>query len=263
MESGAKRFCQCAWEEFRPTARSVAHSDSVLARDQARHAIVSWALDLGVQWDDDDLMQMGFLAAHERHYADACGKGNTSFCRAYEKHQGRPPFLYAFETQTRQRLFVGAKFTYAGMNLEVTSFGADTEQYLNAICYPPNRHALRGAELMKGSKRLKLTVAMLRAAPEDQAQAKKRNGRDTAALIELIHKHDISMSGAQEIFKQLQEIRAKPHERHLCSIDGHRPWFKTPNVLVVGCRRIQWRVIMALARERGWSEENECLRGRG
>lgn len=253
--SGAKRFVQCAWDEFRPTARSVAHSTSVLARDQARRAIVSWALDLGVQWDEDDLMQMGFLDAREGHYADACKMGNISFCRAFEKQNGRPPFLYAFRTQTRQRLFVGAEFTYAGMRLEVTSFGANSEQYINAICYPRNRHDLRGAALMKGSKRLKLTVAMLRAAPEDQAQAKVRNGKDTVALINLMTKHDISMLAAQGIFEQLKLIRTKPHEPHSCSIDGHRPWFKgeSRNTLVVGCRRIRWQQVVALAKEKGWS----------
>ncbi len=106
-----------------------------MAQDQARHIIVGWALALGLKWHENDLIDMPFLGAGEGHYADACQKGNTSFCNAYEKLRGRKPYLFAWETKTRQRLFVGAKFWWCGVEPTVTSFRDGDAPYMNAVLY--------------------------------------------------------------------------------------------------------------------------------
>jgi hypothetical protein len=96
------------------------------------------AIRSGMKFDPQDIVQMGeqFDAGYwitnggEGLYELACGSqrgsGNTSAAIAMETWMGRPAYLWAERSKTPERLYVGARFTWRGHLVTVTSMGAES-----------------------------------------------------------------------------------------------------------------------------------------
>ena len=117
----------------------------------ALHMALKNSLTSGMVFHPDDLRRMAkenrlgrwLTDGGEWLYALACGSErgseNTSAAIAFEKHLGRPAYLWAEETKTPGRLHVGSRFTWQGHYVTVTSFAADG-QSLTACAYKSQQH---------------------------------------------------------------------------------------------------------------------------
>lgn len=112
-------------------------------------SLMDQALECGLEWREGDLKALSFLSPGESHYARAVGKhgagdgrcqANGSFVAVYENWKGRKPFMFAWDTKSRKRLYVGLQFWWKGFTVEVTSFAKD-ETYLNAVAYKRDSHS--------------------------------------------------------------------------------------------------------------------------
>lgn len=101
------------------------------------------AIEADLEFHEADLDKMPGIgrwltAGGENLYALACGSErgilNASAAAAFEKMYGRKVWLWAEETKTPGRLFIGSQFTWEGELVTVTSFN-DTKQTLVACSY--------------------------------------------------------------------------------------------------------------------------------
>lgn len=143
------------------------------------------AIGAGFKFDIDDVAYIlsnyrsGYWvgASDEWIYGDAIAVGNTSAIASYEAVKSREPiiaddvdlqldfrnpYLHQSGTRQRERLCVGATFTFRGQTLTVTSFATDSS-YANACLYV-NR---------KVSKRFKITREEIIADRADRKERKK------------------------------------------------------------------------------------------
>lgn len=142
----ARHFIESAW--------SALPGGSFIVLNGHMGAALWCAVTGNMSFDLDDLRTLADTtrlgrwigADHERLYSAACTcqRGSTvrnpSFCQAYEKWQGREPFLWAEETKTATRLYVGAELTWEGHRVTVTSFSADGK-YLTACTYKQQKRS--------------------------------------------------------------------------------------------------------------------------
>lgn len=84
----------------------------------------------------------GYWLHGEGLYAMACGSErgteNLSAAMAFEEAWGRPAWLWAEDTRTPERLYLGAKFTWKGHCVTITSFD-DQKRSLVACTYHEER----------------------------------------------------------------------------------------------------------------------------
>jgi hypothetical protein len=122
-------------------------------------------------------------------YSEAIKAENKSAIASYEKIKnrvgliadgvtlGNSRYLHSScSTRQRERLFVGAEFTWRGVKVKVTSF-ADDQSYVNACSYKPRKE---GEYSDKIDKRFKITREDLIA---ERAERKERDGI-TASLTQ-------------------------------------------------------------------------------
>jgi hypothetical protein len=112
----------------------------------ALYSALKNAIASGMEFHPDDLRWLAkenrldwwLTDGGEGLYALACGSErgseNTSAALAFEKHLGRPAYLWAEETKTPARLHRGSQFTWQGHRVRVTSFN-DDDQSLTACSY--------------------------------------------------------------------------------------------------------------------------------
>ncbi len=144
-----------------------ATSHSYERLNHAMRNALKLAIGAGFKFDIDDVAYIlsnyrsGYWvgASDEWIYGDAIAVGNTSAIASYEAVKSREPiiaddvdlhfrnsYLHQSGARQRERLCVGATFTFRGQTLTVTSFASDSS-YANACSYV-NR---------KVSKRFKVT----------------------------------------------------------------------------------------------------------
>lgn len=117
----------------------------------------------------------------EGRYAAAVECGNTSAAEAWETHFKRPAWLWPEKTAKAERLHVGSKITWRGLDLKVTSFAADgssliacgaaiehkPEGYLNDQSYPlPARSVMQGRTVYCHEQRCYRRVLVSKDTPE-------------------------------------------------------------------------------------------------
>lgn len=114
----------------------------------ALYSALSNAIRSGMDFDDGDLRYLSencrcgyWLGDGERLYSAACGGSrgdfNLSAAIAFEKHWGRPAWLWPEETKTPKRLHIGERFHWQGRFVTVTSFN-DAKKSLVACTYKDN-----------------------------------------------------------------------------------------------------------------------------
>jgi hypothetical protein len=126
------------------------------SRERYRHGmwnILRAAVVSNMRFAPDDFAKMknpgSWCGAegHEGLYALACGSDrlseNTSAAIALENWMERPAVLWAEQTRTAQRLYVGARFTWQGQVVTITSMQAD---HLIACTYKPRKTASEDGE---------------------------------------------------------------------------------------------------------------------
>ena len=120
----------------------------------------------------------------ERHYEQAVRINNISFCTAYEKLQGRIPFIWdgidygydwgnlpygmhSTQAKTKGRLIIGAVFVWENEKVKVTSFN-DDKKTLIACKYDETKISKRFtvaatdmAEKLKAIRKIKKERAIL------------------------------------------------------------------------------------------------------
>lgn len=132
--SPAAKFCWIAWRD-----RHTHNRDTL---NQIRSQLVTTALECGIEWYPNDLKEMPFIWPNETHYAKAIGdhgsgsrcQSNSSFVKAFERFRNRKPFLFAWDTKSRKRLYVGCRFSWQGLMPTVTSID-DEKGTLTACTY--------------------------------------------------------------------------------------------------------------------------------
>lgn len=137
-KSPALQFVSLAWDAIPHTSWQRLNS--------GMYSALSNAIGSGMKFEPGDI---GYIYFHfdasywigekcEGLYASACGgeRGdyNLSAAIAFEKHWGRPAWLWAEETKTPKRLHVGAQFLWKGHRVHITSFN-DANKSLIACTY--------------------------------------------------------------------------------------------------------------------------------
>jgi hypothetical protein len=145
--SPAMQFLSHVWKHSQEVT-----SHSWLKLNHAMHETLMLAVTSGMRFDTDDfgemarLFNLGYWCGDlEYCYQRAVIYRNSSAYQAYEKHRNRKPFIMAGASWSGHtgdgpageglaRLFVGAKFTWHGEKVTVTSFN-DTKGSFTACSY--------------------------------------------------------------------------------------------------------------------------------
>lgn len=147
-----------------------AHEGCGLGRSRERftsgmNQILHLAIAHGLPFALDDMGRLTdmHMWPHEGNYGTACGRergrGNMSFCQAYEKWKGRKPFLLIAHPSltTKSRVFEGFEFSWYGERAACTSFSKDQNSF-TACTYKPREEGEYGRKV---AKRIKITHADL------------------------------------------------------------------------------------------------------
>lgn len=131
--SPARTFLQAAWDNIPNGSWNLLNG--------GMHSSLNIAITTGMRFDEDDLVfamkefRSGYWTGNgEAVYSAACGgrPPNISAAIATEKWLGRPAYLWEEDSPTPARLYVGARFTWQGFFVTVTSM---TKDYLVACTY--------------------------------------------------------------------------------------------------------------------------------
>lgn len=163
--SPAAVFCHTGWYYNRCASRDMLYN--------LRRSLIETAIEAGLEWFENDLKDLGFLWPNESHYGkaicrQAVGQGRAtnspSFVRAYEKLRGRKPFLFAWDTRNRRRLYMDATFWWKGVHATVSSIN-DDKGYLNAVVRSNNKND--GRSRTRILRRFQITPSNLREAENE------------------------------------------------------------------------------------------------
>lgn len=198
--SSVIQLLDCVWDG---TNRAVPHSWERLnhaMRDAMEMAIAAGFLF--VEGDFSRILNGEYRAGYwigessEWIYAEAIAVGNMSAIKDYEAYRKREPFIadgvqmdgegrylhIKASSREKERLYVGARFTWKGLSVKVNSFSED-QSYLNAAHYERKNHC--DGKILK---RFKITREDIIA---DRAERKERT-KLLSELTTLAEKQDNS-----------------------------------------------------------------------
>lgn len=155
--SPARTFLQAAWDNIPNGSWNLLNG--------GMHSALNIAITTGMRFDEDDLVfamkefRSGYWTGNgEGVYSAACGgrPPNISAAIAAEEWLGRPAYLWEEDSPTPTRIHVGARFTWTGLFVTVTSM---TKDYLIACTYKkPEKEGYGRAEI---DRRIKVTFKEL------------------------------------------------------------------------------------------------------
>jgi len=154
------------------------------------HTALSLAVGSGMEFYTDDFkyisdnFKFGYWAGNDGHmqgewfYFKAISEGNTKAAQSFEAWKNRKPFIYDnishawkkdFNERKQCRVFVNAKFVWAGEQVKVTSF-SENGLHLVACSYHPKKDQYDSPKI---KKRYKITSADLKKARAENKAIKK------------------------------------------------------------------------------------------